>query len=364
MEYFDKHHWHPGLYKTEKEIIAAFDSFGIKGKEIDVVHVIGLAKEMIPGYYETIAYQNLKSAGVQHEKIVSGRFQLDDILMPHKVTICEPVVIVFTDGTTFELMPAIGKGLLMSVNQISPTVIDGTNNQNFDSGQYFNCLQGRIINDMEIKSIKHTTAYITRSRRSKEKSKRYIYQILLNVEKEHGSYGFRIGSKEGGWFTFEITHGYVNEPAEIPYSVGKTASKDLSQVPIIEGHDYHEYFWIMPVKPSKKALCGMKNCLQEEISIADYYIEEYLEDILRKHFDNSFPYKKYVPERPSNQFEWYLEDNLYTYETMEKMLKEIEESMNTQKSIETIDFYKRFIRRMKAMMDNNPDYHYISFMGP
>lgn len=102
-------------------------------------------------------------------------------------------------------------------------------------------------------------------------------------------------------------------------------------------------------------------------------------------------------------FEWYLTHNFYTYECLQKMLEEIEQAAELlekdynnpmltrvkerfsiyymcesshpdyiaggDKHIEkhkdvVIDFYKRFVARMRKMMENNPQTNVISIMGP
>ena len=124
-------------------------------------------------------------------------------------------------------------------------------------------------------------------------------------------------------------------------------------------------------------------------------------------FDDTFPYEEIRPDYCGNQFEWNLEYNVYSYKTMRVMLQDIEECIDllehefddpcldgvkerykwhsfdpesdnwskrpSDKEAEVIirnnihvatDFYRRFVWRIRAMMENSPEYDLISFMGP
>ena len=183
--------------------------------------------------------------------------------------------------------------------------------------------------------------------------------------------------------------------------------KGTRQIMIVEGHDSGSYFWIMPVKPSKEAFWGVEEYQKEEISIEEDDVFTFLYYFLNKYFDDSFPYEGIRSEYCGNRFEWNLEYNLYSYKTMHIMLQDIEECADllehefddsylaglkerykwqdfdpadgnwskrlSDKEAEAIirkniyiatDFYRRFVRRIRAMMENSPDYDFISFMGP
>ncbi|MBQ3588005.1 MAG: hypothetical protein II977_05515 [Oscillospiraceae bacterium] len=143
-------------------------------------------------------------------------------------------------------------------------------------------------------------------------------------------------------------------------------------------------------------------------------METFLYWFLNKYFDREIDYHKKREEGP--EFEWYLTDNLYSYDTVRRMITDIQEKVALlakdydnpaldglkkrysmfymgyrYKSIldsETdeyeifyeldvdeeqfikdnigvaIDFYNRFCRLLQQMMEHNPDNEFISFMGP
>lgn len=404
MKYFDRHSWNPGYCKSPEEISTALNDFGVIGKEIKCVHTIGAATNMVPSNYTFEMKQALASVGIPYEQIESGKYPVDSVLMPHEVEICEPVVIIFTDSSTLELMPNNGNCLMMSVNQISADILDGTNNHNYDSERFFRCLQGRRIEDAQIISRISTDTFSTCSS--------ITFQFWLTCGKGLEDKGFFLRQHTDGRFSFGVTmqNWYLdmgNKTAKIPLSDVKAASLKTHQIMIVEGHDYSSYFWIMPVMPSKEAILKMKECQEEEISIEENDIYDFLYYFLKKYFDPSFPYDKSRSDFGEIVFEWNLEYNLYSYDTMNKMLNEIEEcaelldsdfdnprlsglkeyfkwydfiddddkwakKTDKAKAEEIIkrnihvaaDFYKRFIRRIRSMMKNAPEYNLISFMGP
>jgi len=160
------------------------------------------------------------------------------------------------------------------------------------------------------------------------------------------------------------------------------------QLEIIEGHDGGSYFWIMPVKQYASRMegcCGVEEFKQEEISIEEYDIFRYLYYFLNRYFDSTLPYVC-RDEWCGSGFQWNLEHNLYSYESMRRIITEIRkaseklknnyndpslEDLKSQMNVENcqeipavLDFYDRFCRRMEVMMSNAPQYMLISFMGP
>ena len=140
-------------------------------------------------------------------------------------------------------------------------------------------------------------------------------------------------------------------------------------------------------------------------------VKSFLFYFLYKYFDEDYN-KKYADRDPydSVRFESYLDPNLYSYPTMKKMLQDIEEKTkllqedfenpelnelidgfaisyflpdelwdlpnqedwNEEKRREIIrdnlgialDFYARFVSRVRKLMERNPDCECICFTGP
>lgn len=184
-----------------------------------------------------------------------------------------------------------------------------------------------------------------------------------------------------------------------------------TQIGIVDGHDSSSYFWIMPVRVVDYSdTNGIDNVAEMkcvEISIEEDDVAEYLTPFLYKYFDDELKanknrleycyknddgteYKNYA-----KGFEWYLTHNFYTHESMEALLRDINDTIDalssgrenefTSKIIKgkydsspdsqeayknyaelIIDFYRRFTYRMEYMLKVGKEkgFDLISFMGP
>lgn len=201
------------------------------------------------------------------------------------------------------------------------------------------------------------------------------------------------------------------------------------EIGIVDGHDSSSYFWIMPVRvidyEDTDDIDSVSEMRSNEISIEESDVDQYLTPFLFKYYDDELEANKkrvdgYYKDDDGNEhyeykkgFEWYLTHNFFTYESIEKMIKDINDTIDALSSnIETeytrelrikrgfesqeliyakgltpeqikeyndnrpkeddteaeliIDFYKRFVYRMEYMMKVGKEkgYDLISFMGP
>lgn len=406
---FDIHDWKPELFDSAQKINAAIRSLNLKSKKIKAVHTIGVAQNLDGWSCESRLRRTLSGVGVPYADIDNGIYPyIDDTLLEREVKICEPVVFVFDDNTTFEVMPNGKDGLWMSVNQISSQIIDGTNHHNYNSELFFHNLKGKSIEEMCVIECKYTSDY-GESPFSEVRSK-VKYQFELN-----GKFGFFFEQDIEGWFVFGVTNQhhyclYGNETDVITYREIKKAVNNKIQVEIVEGHDCGGYFWIMPVKHDQsgdESLFGVIEYRNEEISIEELNVSSFLYYFLEKYYDINYDYKGVRDEYTDNSFQWYLEYNIYTYDTVKAMLDDIErcavlleedyynplldelkkkfsvydfapdllgtgKKLSNQETDKIIrdninvaaDFYYRFVKRIRLMMEHSTDYDLISFMGP
>lgn len=197
------------------------------------------------------------------------------------------------------------------------------------------------------------------------------------------------------------------------------------EIRIVDGHDGSSYFWIMPVRVLDRTDTNKRENVTEmksnEISIEEDDVFEYLTPFLYKYFDTDLDANKnrveyYGLDDDGNDipvlvdgFEWYLTHNFFTFESIGHILDDINDTIldlssgrenefiaqirekggfrtweivpldkpteegYLYKSEETevtpdliIDFYRRFIYRMKYMVKVGKEkgYNLISFMGP
>jgi hypothetical protein len=412
MNSFDCHKWNAAIFRTPEELDGALTSFNIRGKTIKEIHVIGVANNLQPWSYTQTMRRTLADVGVPYDDIDSGKYAgIDDTLVLCEVEICEPVVFIFEDGSTFEAMPINANGMKMSINQIPTNVINGTNNSNFDADYFFGRIKGSKID--HIQTIERKTTSHGNSSAYEEVRRNITYQFWLRGGEEDVGCYFRQASE--GWYKFGLTlQNYFmdigNKTADISFSKVKKAVNNRRQVLIVEGHDCSSYFWIMPVKHVETTLDnwnGIEEYRQEEISIEEDDISEFLYYFLDKYYDTNYPYGDSRDEYCGSEFEWNLEYNIYTYDAIKKMLDDIEhcahllktdfeneelaelkkryrvysfepddniweKQLSDDEKMQIIknniyiatDFYERFVYRMRAMMDNSPEFDLISFMGP
>lgn len=398
MAVFDRYTWKPRLFKTSEELENALNTLAVRGKRIRAVHPIGMAKNMEHWAYTQQVRKTLAAAGVSWQSLENGTYPcLDQTLLPCEVQVCEPVVLVFDDGSTLEVKPYRQQGLLLAVDQIDPTVVDGLNHSNFDADVLFARVYGSALCGTEI--IRRTVRSCYRGE-VEERSRRVTWHFALDGE--CGLF-FRQGLDD--WFTFGITmqkhlSGAEYETEKIDYASLRRAARQTDQIPIVEGHDGGDYFWIMPVRPverSEKYWNGLQEHRVQEISVEEDFIGTFLACFLDKYFDAG-------NQRDGlTEFDWY-GSNLYSYDTVRRMLDEIEHcaallesdydspelndlkeyfhdwgfrpggnaDQNTAEQARSFrkhiagaaDFYARFVRRMRAMMRAAPECEYIVFEGP
>ncbi|MBQ7561326.1 MAG: hypothetical protein IJS99_05795 [Synergistaceae bacterium] len=158
------------------------------------------------------------------------------------------------------------------------------------------------------------------------------------------------------------------------------------EIQIVDGHDSSSYFWIMPVRvidySDTNDLDNVAEMDHVEISIEENDVNQYLTPFLYKYFDDELKANK--SRGDYSGFEWYLTHNFYTYDSVRKILNDIQDTINalsqgrenefiakmpcednTPAEI-IIDFYNRFIYRMEYMIKigSEKGYNLISFMGP
>ena len=169
------------------------------------------------------------------------------------------------------------------------------------------------------------------------------------------------------------------------------------EIGIVDGHDSSSYFWIMPVRiidySNTSHWDNVAEMRSAEISIEEDDVGRYLSPFLHKYFDDELEANKnriesvWEDEDGNEQsirtkgFEWYLTHNYFTFDSMEEILKDIADTIETlskgernefttrlkDEEIElVIDFYHRFTYRMEYMLKvaKEKGYNLISFMGP
>lgn len=201
------------------------------------------------------------------------------------------------------------------------------------------------------------------------------------------------------------------------------------EIDIVDGHNSSSYFWIMPVRiidySNTNGIDNVAEMKSAEISIEEDDVAQYLTPFLYHYFDDELEANKqrieglWIDDSGNEQtdavrgFEWNLTYNYYTFDSLEHILRDIADTVdalisgreteytqrlkikrgtathqlvyakdlskeeiaayNANRPAEDdtevdliVDFYQRFLYRMKYMMKVGKEkgYNFISFMGP
>ncbi|PWM72942.1 MAG: hypothetical protein DBX45_07290 [Oscillospiraceae bacterium] len=402
MSRFDRYTWRPEICNTAKDIYRILTSLDTKNKKIKRIVPIGMAENMKRDGYEWKYREILLGIGMTNEQLQSYPYAAQ-VLFPCELQLCEPVVILFDDGSTLEMKPNGGSALLVAANQISPDTVCGTNEPNFDPNILFDSLRGCSIEDIRI--LRNVAVDSCGHSDYEEKTELITFELVLS-----GDRGLFFRQSWDDWFTFGTTdsrwcrRGKINI-SSIPYALIEQAAYNNKDITIIEGRDSGGTFWITPTNIYDSE--SEEPVISDGISIDEDDISGFLYYFLDKYFDKDLPYIDLREEYESDGFEWHLACNLYTYDTMNKMLDDIDECAElldnafddprldelkgrldyyrlcpdddwynrAYTKAEMMDFirsgigvvtnfYRRFSRRMRGMMEHSPDCDAISFTGP
>lgn len=252
-----------------------------------------------------------------------------------------------------------------------------------------------------------------------------VYRFLLNSDICYKSYLKLRDLFDNSLSIKQNNEQVLIEIKELCFSItGRDIFK--KEIGIVDGHDSSSYFWIQPVRvidfSDTNGIDNVAEMETVEISIEEDDVDQFLTPFLYKYFDNNLEAnKKRVdnlndvnkPTQYVDGFEWYLTHNFYTFDSIEKMLKDMKDTIealsygrkneftdklkekkgwatyelvyarswndkeikeyNTNRPTEDdtdaeliIDFYSRFIYRMEYMIKIGEEkgYNLISFMGP
>lgn len=393
---FDLFEWSAKNYETPQRVLSALKRAEIEGKVIKQVTVIGYADPIPEGI--TI-YDTVTSAGIE---LGEGWFErgseneyayLDKVRVPWKAEVCEPFRLLFTDGSTLEILPTGNGSARIAENSIPAEISDGLNPSNFDCEAFFAEAIGKTVENIEIcAETKETSHYHT-----------YRGDPRNVIESKESVTEYRLTFSLGNGYEIELSQSLISlytvgmrsrdRGKTIPYARAIEALNENGRVTITSGVGHGGTFLIVPAD-----LKG-KNDFRVDcycMSIEDYDVETYLGDLLRKYFDP----KVQIPKE--NRYEGKEFDgndlNYYTFDTIRRILDDVNalvdslengcaeppgadrlyiyarDPMNGISDAEkdeiierlretAIDFYKRFSKRMTSMM-SVPDCDAVVFAGP
>jgi len=415
MNPFDIQEWKPTFCKTEKELNAFWEENQIARKKIIKINAIGIALNMQGWSLEERIKKTLSAAGVTVHLMQRMNKELyNNIQLNAELELWEPIVFVLEDHSTVELMFFPDGVLGVSVNQIDPDTTEGTNHGDCDANILFSKMLSRKCRRPE---SYHRISYQGSGEGESVQEEEYAFVFTLSGDSD---LRFFIRAGHDSEYTCGLNFRYqFNWEQNIhKISLGRIneALKDVHQIPILEGTDYGSYFMIVPTMAEEQEIDSSfswetKNYYKKRIMIEEDDVRSFLFYFLYKYFDEDYN-KKYADRDPydSVRFESYLDPNLYSYPAMKEMLLEIEEKArllqedfenpelnelidgfaisyflpdelwnlphqedwNEKKRRQIIrdhlgialDFYARFVSRVRKLMERNPDCECICFSGP
>ena len=414
MNPFDIQEWKPTFCKTEKELNAFWEENQIARKKIIKINAIGIALNMGGWALGKRIQETLNSAGVTDDLMQKMDWDwYDSIQLNAELKLWEPIVFVLEDYSTVELMIFPDGVMGVSVNQIDPNTTEGINHGTCDAGVLFSEMLSRKCKRPE---FYHRISYQGSGEGESVQSEEYAFVFTLSGDSD---LRFFIRAGHDSAFTCGLFCSYFNwdnDIYKIPLERISKSRKDVRQAAILEGGDSGGYFSIVPTMVEDKPVdsnypWGTQDYYRNIIMIDEMDVQPLLFYFLEKYFDEDLN-KKCTDRDPYNSrgFQHYADPNLYSYPTMKEMLQEIEEKTrllqedfenpelkelidefpisyflpdelwdlpnqedwNEEKRREIIrdnlgialDFYARFVKRVRKLMERNPDSDCICFSGP
>lgn len=415
MNPFDIQEWKPTFCKTEKELNAFWEENQIAKKKIIKINAIGIALNLEDWALEERILKMLSDSGVTAHLMQRMNKELyNNVQLNAELELWEPIVFVLEDYSTVELMIFPDGVLGVSVNQIDPDTTEGTNHGDSDANILFSEMLSRKCRRPE---FYHRISYQGSGEGERVQREEYAFLFTLSGD---SNFRFFIRAGHDSAFTcgliFRYQFNWEQNIYKIPMGRINESLKDIRQVPILEGENTSSYFAICPLTVEKEEKnprysWETKDYYQYRMMIEEDDVQFFLFYFLYKYFDENYN-KKYADRDPydSVRFESYLDPNLYSYPTMKEMLQEIEEKArllqedfenpelneliddfsisyflpnelwdlphqedwNEEKRREiirnnlgiAIDFYARFVSRVRKLMERNPDCECICFTGP
>lgn len=401
---YDFFKWSAPIYETPEEVVRFMTDLRLGHKVVKSVSVIGAVDE-IGGRERNNIYETLSRLGYTLEELSeNGYDRMDKVLLPRKATIFEPVQIIFEDGDTLDFLPMQHGGARIAMNTIPAGLTYGMNRSNFDAHRLFGKpLKGAKIQNFSMETVETSTRNYSRRNVNDTRLKRpdihtaktYIFEF---------SNGYRLHIKaEFGNYVLKLFQSY-REEALIGYPRLKEIEKTVLQVEI-ETTDNHMAF--VPFNNKKeKELCSHPRHRYSNwhFYTDDYKVSDFLIEILYRYYDESLQTNPDYYRWENEGFDWY-GSNLYTYESVRKMITDIrrtaelfeadpcdaaladikkrfsvydfnggdyDQNYSAEEKVSIInenihvavDFYRRFAERLETLLRENADCDMICISGP
>lgn len=394
---FDFYEWSAPYYEDSKEVYKALKTLEIEGKTLKSINTIG-ACDCIGKYSLKNLYDTITDAGVELGDLWWEKYEhINDVLVPWSIGLCEPVQFVFDDNTTVEILPTEKGGARIGVNSIPIGLVDGLNKSDLNSNELFKEFLGLKLERIELMIKKKETHYINDY--SISVNDPYVERRTMYIIHFSFDYPYALDLIQSFGSSYAIRGKGDPNHHKINFERFESARMSIDQAEIESGRGTGGTFWILGISNDKENTLKIPDLDCFGMSVDDMYVGEFLSTFLYKYYDPSIQNRE---EYEDDGFDWY-GVNLYTFESIRKMLDDIYKTvdlikenyddpaldkikskwsfyMYTDKMIKdltdeeindirrnrgsvAIDFYERFCSRMEHML-KIPGNNIMSFAGP
>lgn len=318
---FDFFEWSAPYYENPKEVFTVLNEMNLKGKRLVAINAVGSCREI--GRTNGVGlYQTIRNAGIEPgDNWWENYPHMDEVLIPWNIVLCEPIQLVFDDGNTLEILPIEDGGARIATNSIPVGMTDGLNDGGINTTKFFEELIGRKLNSIELRIRKKEEQHINEfslKRETPYTEFRTKYVIQLGFE-----YPYKLEIIQSWESWYEVCAKGNWDQERVPHKRKKEVCKEPRGPWIVNGRDGGGTFWIIGISSKEERESNIPNLDCFGMSIDDTVVGEYLTEFLYKYFDPSAQERE---EYDEPGFDWY-GGNLYTFESMRKMLDDIYQVM-------------------------------------
>lgn len=199
---FDRWEWSAPVYREPKELRKAMTELNILGKTLKSVTFVGNCYDMAEDEIDEKVYRYYEEKG-ELEKLPSGEdygwgrhynlSELDqNILLCRHAQIDEPVILEFSDGSTFEIDYSDESCVRVSSNSIPIDIKPGIGQKSMDGNVLFSNILDCKITNIYIESGSHGFEYAGSCGFDLPEQDEYISQISLELLSKNPQRRFRL----------------------------------------------------------------------------------------------------------------------------------------------------------------------------
>ena len=333
---FDWYAWSAPACEGAEAVLKALSVQDFRKKRLKGVRVVGAARNM-SGEALRECEEKFGQAAASGEGF--RRF----LRLPHSVTLCEPFILDFDDGTALEFLPGEGISARIGRNRIPPSCTEGLNRPNFRPERFFTpYLAGQRLENVFLEEESSVLRQYAYSGGKVESSRReglvVRYEFLFSSHK-----ALTVTTEGGGWYELSFGRG---EAASLPYLKFFSASLGMDQPLLCHGGSGEEpCFLLCAEAPTGSGMSSIP-----DISMNEDVLETYLLPFLERRFEPELNVcEAWEPEG----FDFY-GSNYYAKETVRDMLSDIRTAVSALRRGEETLLRKRLLEKVPDVLCRMP----------